>query len=1362
MGKQIGFWGGFTLFAFMAVATLPLRSAVADSCTDYTYLSDLSNWTGERSAACPGFFPRVKNLNIAGKHIGSGDFDPVQLAMDCCAIDGINLTVDTCEDNIYVVPESIGQGPWGAYGAKYYPKSCDSHPGGYVAGLHIFQESLHGSYNGDGDFQTKWLSMKCCYPDPANVPLETCGGLQEISPADHWSDGSSSGVTKGGGCGPGGFIRTIQFGQIGYGAGDKEDTGLSIGCCTLATPSPSPTSSPPSNPAGCNFNTGGNGRACTQPSDCCTGYTCEIAGDQPFQYSPDCVPGHPNCQVGVNFASGYVSDVDPAIGVKYPQNLSPLSAFIPTSPSGGSKVCVDSTRTRPSGAALTVEKTNPGNFVLPPSVIQAEKYDTSLMTWSTANNQFVCALHDQDPHRARVAGAGSANKGCSCDSTSEPVVMSLSDYSNLTSTAPVMKSASEMLWAQLTEALQLSAEHRKSLAANTRFAYNQFLSSATADNAADCATVTCPSGGKAYFFMTSPDYQIYGAQASANPLYTASTTSCLSSYGDGTFESMSVVCGSSAPSGNALHSCSDDPNLSYYTTQTCGANRSKAASAGCPANTTQVASISTIGWAAADPTVSFYSSAGVQIANTSVSASASTCALPSGTYSCVPSCKQNLLYKNNGCGTTTSGGTNPIYDSSSCSASAKPLYQDGIAPHPNGNDWWFQTSVANGYGYGDPTATSTYGNANAVGAGQTIACAKTCPANAARDMRTGGDKTSCTCNTAGFAFDKTKWACVACPVGAFLSGGVCTCPNGYVSKKVGAANACRPIDPTMPGNASLSEFMDDANGYPGCGVNRIPVKQNFATMSFANSGTPAITDSVTFAKVAFPYATASPTTAPPGEPFTPIYGYADQTHCACVGHAVIAPGLTPESLSTTLSSKSGTAPRYYPDSADTISQRASGGRPSASYGSVAISRDSTKDGRIGTVWKTGTAYCGCPNLNEKITTAPENLSGGQCVSALKEPDSTKIMFATFNPLVDDVTGFTNVMNRSAELGTNSKVISSILLPASQGAPASLNAYARGIWKCKAPYKLDVSSATCQFDAPANMCSDADPASPVSSTVTGTSAAAKFDNAINKKLACCLNTGADAATQKYDCVENTTNSVSKAYKDFNELWASTDPTDAGEQMNAVMLGDKNGKPLTGFFTMDGIRCEGYSEFTSQQLIPGTMSDFAAGASQGAAAGNTQSMSAFVADQSNVIYKPSVNANSVSGSTAYNNMVAKLGSSKSGIPTSTAEKRRCPILVRAALIATCPLNSQSDSSNFRTLTPSQQVGITKPRCAVADSLQIKVRMEQIYSIAGQTKLDTVDTVMDAKNAGAMSVQKIIQNKWGNWCPPGTTKQGSTCVY
>jgi hypothetical protein len=68
----------------------------------------------------------------------------------------------------------------------------------------------------------------------------------------------------------------------------------------------------------------------------------------------------------------------------------------------------------------------------------------------------------------------------------------------------------------------------------------------------------------------------------------------------------------------------------------------------------------------------------------------------------------------------------------------------------------------------------------------------------------------------------------------------------------------------------------------------------------------------------------------------------------------------------------------------------------------------------------------------------------------------------------------------------------------------------------------------------------------------------------------------------------------------------------------------------------------------------------------------------------------------------------------------------------------------------------------RCPVANSIQIHIRMEQIYEITGQASLKTMDTLLTANQAVGIDMQDIINSKYGATCPPGTHMEASICKY
>ena len=243
---------------------------------------------------------------------------------------------------------------------------------------------------------------------------------------------------------------------------------------------------------------------------------------------------------------------------------------------------------------------------------------------------------------------------------------------------------------------------------------------------------------------------------------------------------------------------------------------------------------------------------------------------------------------------------------------------------------------------------------------------------------------------------------------------------------------------------------------------------------------------------------------------------------------------------------------------------------------------------------------------------------------------------------------------------------------------------------------------------------------------------KFNAVTNKKLACCMNQTWVAPTLnshagafiKFDCIDN---SAANTYSNFKDLWESVDGSTEGKQSNAVALAGIQNTTLTGFYTLDGARCtqfNGFGAITSSKLT-----------------------------LTNGIWTES--------------QVQPLGYATLGVPnvvpTSADEKRRCPILVRAAMIATCPTNPELPilQKTFEYPDANNPL-IHVKRCSAAASIQIHVRIEQVTEIAGSPVMTPVDTFVEQRLASSISIDKIISNKSGSACPPGTYKQGEICSY
>ncbi len=270
------------------------------------------------------------------------------------------------------------------------------------------------------------------------------------------------------------------------------------------------------------------------------------------------------------------------------------------------------------------------------------------------------------------------------------------------------------------------------------------------------------------------------------------------------------------------------------------------------------------------------------------------------------------------------------------------------------------------------------------------------------------------------------------------------------------------------------------------------------------------------------------------------------------------------------------------------------------------------------------------------------------------------------------------------------------------------------------------------------------ASPVSSNVTGTSPAARFDSVVNKKLACCLNTQnkpIDPIT-KFDCIDN---SKLPAITDFNSMWSKSDAdtgvAGSGGQLFATVLSNAAGKPVTGFFTLDGARCNEFSEFGATGDIK-----------------TWKINPAIMAGQQN---KATTSGGDVTGSipipTSSNYSTMK-GIIKKGIPTTPAEMLRCPLLVRAYIVSKC--DSDPAAPLMHTAYPFRPSKAPE-RCSSASSIQAHFRVEQWIEISGAPKLKTTDSVQDL-SVQSISVSNIISKKNGTVCEHDSVLVGNLCQY
>jgi hypothetical protein len=177
---------------------------------------------------------------------------------------------------------------------------------------------------------------------------------------------------------------------------------------------------------------------------------------------------------------------------------------------------------------------------------------------------------------------------------------------------------------------------------------------------------------------------------------------------------------------------------------------------------------------------------------------------------------------------------------------------------------------------------------------------------------------------------------------------------------------------------------------------------------------------------------------------------------------------------------------------------------------------------------------------------------------------------------------------------------------------------------------------------------------------------------------------------------------------------------------------------------------FSEFSTIPITPGTVAPFST-------AGQKETMSGTWLATGTAIPMPS--------GPAFDDIVSKLGAKAKGPNPSSGtaldlnNARRCPLLVRAALITRCPGNPAA-GTNAPRFTVKDSGNIT--RCPSADSAQVQVRVEQVYRIVGEPQMAPIDTIIDQKSASTMNVGEIIRNKNGGKCLPGMVSSGSLCKY
>jgi hypothetical protein len=476
----------------------------------------------------------------------------------------------------------------------------------------------------------------------------------------------------------------------------------------------------------------------------------------------------------------------------------------------------------------------------------------------------------------------------------------------------------------------------------------------------------------------------------------------------------------------------------------------------------------------------------------------------------------------------------------------------------------------------------------------------------------------------------------------------------------------------------------------------------------------------------------------------PKYGYRGFSRCVCVGktwsetpkHSSLAP----------LGPLSNGSPRILPDTFDVVVSQTNAGQ--AQYGQVALPLIPGVDGRLGSLFGTGQSRCGCPNFNEQAISLDSSVGatdgvGVRCVPSVTSTEGR--VLAKFDPSLHDAGANTQVMNRSEEPVESSTglLVRQILLPQSITDQATTTTYHRKIWTCQRPYRLNVLNGACEYAAEIHACSIGDatagvPPSVVSPFITGRSKEEQFLNAQNKKLGACLNEfDTVISTFKFDCIENAKND----YANFDELWSSADPRADGGQLNAIQFANGGGQLLTGFFELNGRRCDEFNEMVGD-VQPGRLK-MVDGAWTFEPKGS-------------VLARPDV---SLPG---YQQMIQKFNEQGLRVPSTIEEKRRCPILIRAAVLYSCPSNP-APPGLARTFELKDASGnILQRRCTIASSVQLQFKMEQVFEIEGTRPMKPMDTIQEKIQMAGISVAQLNTGKFGSTCPPGTSPMGDACVY
>lgn len=252
----------------------------------------------------------------------------------------------------------------------------------------------------------------------------------------------------------------------------------------------------------------------------------------------------------------------------------------------------------------------------------------------------------------------------------------------------------------------------------------------------------------------------------------------------------------------------------------------------------------------------------------------------------------------------------------------------------------------------------------------------------------------------------------------------------------------------------------------------------------------------------------------------------------------------------------------------------------------------------------------------------------------------------------------------------------------------------------------------------HQCSSLTSSTVASSVATGET----FDDFVNRKLKCCMHeVNTTAPYVKYDCVEN-----AGLYTDFNRLWESTDAPGNGGELAAASLFGPGNQPLTGFFRLDGSYCPQFHPYlaTAGQLRRYRIDGNQTVVQQNRAAGGQEALDLLATLPAKMTqdYRP------------------KLLARGKSYPTTVADMRSCPILVRAALEIKCPRGGKS--AYIDSALPADKV-----RCVSGTTARFHIRAEQIFEITGQPVMKTVDSVVDNNQLSTISIDQILKSRRGH---------------